>query len=38
MRPESRRRDDGGPAGAPASLTSDPDRFSDAAWDLLIAS
>ncbi|WP_216902161.1 ATP-dependent Clp protease ATP-binding subunit [Synechococcus sp. CCY 9618] len=24
--------------GAPASLTSDPDRFSDAAWDLLIAS
>ena len=25
-------------AGAAASVTSDPDRFSDAAWDLLIAS
>lgn len=38
MRPESRLRDDREPASTPASLTSDPDRFSDAAWDLLIAS
>ncbi|WP_216906668.1 AAA family ATPase [Synechococcus sp. CCY 0621] len=38
MRPESRLRDDRESAAAPASLTSDPDRFSDAAWDLLIAS
>ncbi|MCT0208765.1 ATP-dependent Clp protease ATP-binding subunit [Synechococcus sp. CS-1332] len=38
MRPDSRPRDDREPAAAPASLTSDPDRFSDAAWDLLIAS
>ncbi len=38
MRTDSRPRDDRGPAGAPASLTGDPDRFSDAAWDLLIAS
>ena len=38
MCPDSGLRDDRGPAGAPASLTSDPDRFSDAAWDLLIAS
>ena len=38
MRPDSGLRDDRGPAGAAASLTSDPDRFSDAAWDLLIAS
>jgi ATP-dependent Clp protease ATP-binding subunit ClpA len=38
MRPDSRLRDDRGPAGNAASLTSDPDRFSDAAWDLLIAS
>ncbi len=26
------------PAAAPASLTADPERFSDSAWDLLIAS
>ncbi|MEA5442998.1 ATP-dependent Clp protease ATP-binding subunit [Cyanobium gracile] len=38
MRPDPRLRDDREPAGTPASLTSDPDRFSDAAWDLLIAS
>ena len=38
MRTDSRLRDDRGPAAAPASLTGDPDRFSDAAWDLLIAS
>ncbi|MDM7952340.1 MAG: AAA family ATPase [Cyanobium sp. CZS 25K] len=38
MRTDPRLRDDRGPEGAPASLTSDPDRFSDAAWDLLIAS
>ncbi len=38
MRPDSGLRDARGPAGAAASLTSDPDRFSDAAWDLLIAS
>jgi ATP-dependent Clp protease ATP-binding subunit ClpB len=38
MRPDSRLPDDRGPAGPPASLTSDPDRFSDSAWDLLIAS
>ncbi len=38
MRPDSRLGDDRGPAGNAASLTSDPDRFSDAAWDLLIAS
>jgi ATP-dependent Clp protease ATP-binding subunit ClpA len=37
-RADPRLRDSQGPAGAPASLTSDPDRFSDAAWDLLIAS
>ncbi|PSB39240.1 ATP-dependent Clp protease ATP-binding subunit [Aphanothece minutissima] len=38
MRTDSRLRDDRGAGGAAASLTSDPDRFSDAAWDLLIAS
>jgi ATP-dependent Clp protease ATP-binding subunit ClpB len=37
-RPAPRLRDGRGAEDAPASLTSDPDRFSDAAWDLLIAS
>ncbi len=38
MRTDPRLRDGPGTAGAAASVTSDPDRFSDAAWDLLIAS
>ncbi|KEF41713.1 MAG: ATPase AAA [Cyanobium sp. CACIAM 14] len=37
-RPDPWLRDGPDPAATPASLTSDPDRFSDAAWDLLIAS
>jgi ATP-dependent Clp protease ATP-binding subunit ClpA len=31
-------RPDASPAGTGLSLTTDPDRFSDAAWDLLLAS